>query len=320
MVAVLLAALALGGLACRSDWDHPGTRKLRARYLLLLGYLGVYFAIYLSSGLVEGDAWHWIYYLRLMPVWFLAIVLASAAIGWAVTRSSEHWRSAGRIARALALASGCAAWIDMIVAGRPLRPLRNLRLIATTKGYDYVEYFDKFVRHLDGIYDERIQVLQRFDEPAPELLYSSITWSVFEHSELRGLDVIDTLKRAFGDRFEDAVPGLGGYLYRKAGYDIPNAIRLVGGNAVEYERPLVRAIGRYGLGPRITPPILTAEIAIPVDERWRADYLHGIGYRIYKFYRLRQDRALDFMRNQGIEDGLLLWRGYEAARREHTLE
>lgn len=280
----------------------------------IAGYCVLFLALYFGSGLAVGMGGHWGIYLRLAPLWFFTTMLAAAGID----RMLDSRRAAGIVALVVLGVAGAADLASLARTGAPTRPIENLRVLATTKGLDYVEYFDKFVTHLDTDPGSRVRTLLHLRDGS-DLLPASIAHSVFEKAGEPVADVLATLRASAGDRFEESLLGLGAYLHPGEGYDFDAAYARLESAPKELQPLLAEAIGRAGLGPRFRRDRLAEQVAHPVPERWRSAWLRGTGWRVCMAYKLDPAGAEAFLEACPPLDQPALRAGYGRARASITL-
>lgn len=295
---VLVAALAvLAPLLVRE-------RRARLALLGIAGYLAVYMAMYLGSGLASSMNGIWLIWWRMCPLWFFGIVLAAAAIDALLTRR----RAIGVTALALLVASGLSDVLRLASDARPDRLFENARYLASAKGYDFAEYFDQLVHHLDGDEAQKIRIMMGLRDET-HLLPSSIAYAVFEHSNLLLKDVVSISRDAFGDRFEQGALGLGHHLHPMPGYDVPAAFARMSEIPPPFRATFSRALGRTGLGQRYRRDRLLEQIREPVPAELRADFLFGVGWRIWRAYMLDPAGGIAFVEQLPLEEREAILRG-----------
>jgi hypothetical protein len=259
------------------------TRERRARLAVtgVLGYLGVYVAIYLGSGLAVSMNGIWLIWWRMCPLWFFGSVLAAAGIDALLAR----WRALGVAVLALLAACGLMDVVRLTIDARPDRLAANASYLARAKGYDLAEYFDQLVGHLEGDEGDKIRALLELDDPT-HLLPASIAYAVFEHSDLPLERILAISRDAFGVRYEQAILGLGHHLHPMPGYDVPAAFAKMPQIPPAERATFSRALGRTGLGQRYRRDRLLEQIGEPVPAELRADFLFGTGWRVWRAYIL----------------------------------
>lgn len=316
------AARASGGENELVDGESASSAATATRLrkaLVVVAYIALYMALYLGSGLAISSNDHWFFFLRLTAPWFMSIVLVGAGAEIVLARSTRLARAACRAALVVLVLGGALDVASVMSEGRPNEIASNARLLVSTKGYYYSEYFDKFVHHFDATDEEMIAVLLRYRDD-PELLLPSINHSLFEHSPL-GLDeVLAISKRAYGDLWLTSLKGLGPYLFASRGYNLAAELDSVVHAPQETQDVLLEAVGRTGLGLKIDENRIVKAIHAPeVPDEWRPAYLRGVGWRIHQFFRLHPERAREFIARERDADQVPLRAGFEAALAENTL-
>lgn len=298
--------------------EVPDLLVMNRKALVVLGYLVLFVVLYLTSGLAVSVRGHWFFFLRLSAVWFMGIVLFAAVSNAWAARATPLLRTGYAGAFGLLLIAGLFDFMAVMHEGRPRTMSANARLVATTKGYNYSEYLDKFVHHLDLSEEATIGVLRRYRDD-PDLLWPSIDHSLFEHSKLALEEVLAISRRAYGENWIVSLKGLGPYLRTSNGYDLQAEFAAVAQAPPETQQALAEAVGRTGLGLMIFPERIEKEIQAPVPDPWRRAFLRGTGWRIHQISRLHPERALDFIGRQKAEDQVALREGFEAAVALNTL-
>jgi len=303
----------LGSAALSSAWILR-ERGSRLAALWILGFLGVYFALYLGSGLATSMNGLWLLWWRMSPTWFFATLLAAAVIDALLTRR----RAVAGALIAVLVAAGLMDVVRLARTGRPDLIPANAAFLARAKGYDFAEYFDQIVHHLDGDERERIRVLLALRDDT-HLLPSAIAHNVFEESELPFERVLDISRAEFGQRFDDALLGLGHHLHPRPGYDIPAAFERLAESPADLRTQLARALGRTGLGQRFRRDRLVEQIETPLPPEFRDAFLEGVGWRIWRAYLLDPAGGLAFVESRPVEERAALMRGLALERAAWTL-
>lgn len=306
--------LALGGALALGSVVLVRERRARLAAIGIAAYLAVYMAIYLGSGLAVSMNGIWLIWWRMCPLWFFAAILAAASIDALI----ERRRAIGVGAFALLAAAGVADFLRLASDARPDRLVANARWMANAKGYDFTEYFDQLVHHLDGDEARKIELMLALDDDT-HLLPASIAHSVFEHSGLPLASVVAISRGAFGARFDQAVLGLGHHLHPMPGYDVPAAFARIGEVPPEDRAGFSRALGRTGLGQRYRRDRLVEQIEQPVPAEWRADFLHGFGWRVMRAYMLDPDGGDAFVESRPPDERDVIRRGLAFEREAWTL-
>lgn len=277
----------------------------------ILATIALFLAAYGASGFALHPDVAWFFFLRTTPAWIGCVLLA----GGAFAVLDERGRAAQTVGRALLALLVLVGALDagrLALEGRPSAPVENLRLFATTQGYDWAEYLAKLERRLDGGPEEKLARLARIDD-APARLDPDLALCVFEHAGVPLPAALETLHRALGARAEGAIVGLRFFVHPTFGHD-PDAAFAALATAREEDRPaLAEAIGRAGLGPRFRADRLREQLERAVEPEWRERWLLGAGWRLYRCFPLRPDLARAFLDAQPPERRAALERGYARA-------
>jgi hypothetical protein len=303
-VVSFVALIALGFARHRS-------RDIVLPALGLVGYMALFSALYLFSGLAVGTAGHWFIFLRSSALWFFGTILVAAFLG----RETSGWLSKAHCALTVL---GVIAFVSVLRTGRPAHPFENARIVATTKGVNYAEYFDYFKDHLELSTPDKIRLMMKFKDDS-DLLPSGIAHALFDKSDLPLAQVLEITKTSFFPRTTDALLGLGHYLHPDQGYDVPAAFREIESAPEELRPVLAEAIGRTGIGPRLRLDRIALQLEIAVPPQYRDAYVRGAGWRVYFACRLNPDTARAFIAEQPEADRAALTAGCEAARASNTL-
>lgn len=303
-VASYVALIAVG-------FARQRARDIALPALGLVGYMALFTALYLFSGLAVGTDGHWFIFLRSSALWFFGTVLVAAFLGR---------ETIGVLAKAhyALFALGLVALVTVMQTGRPMHPLENARIVARTKGYNYVEYFDKFLGHFQLEPADQVRLLMKYDDDS-DLLPMSIAHSVFEKSELPLARVLEITQSSFIPRVSEGWLGLGHYLHPGQGYDVPAAFREIENAPESMRATLAEAIGRTGIGPRFRLDRIAVQLTLAVPASYREPYVRGAGWRVYFATRLDPDKARAFIAEQPEADRAALTAGYETARASNTL-
>jgi len=287
-------------------------------YLFVLAYLALFALVYLASPFGVGRIYHHFLLQRLTPFWVLGTVLTAAALG-RLLGSGASRRRLGLAAAAVLVVGGALETARIAAAGRPAELLRNARILLETKGYTYPEYFAKFVRHLDGDYRDKIDVLVRFDEPDRELLYSGIAWVVFDRVQATRQELLTLVRSTDREHWQEFAVGFGPYLYRLAREDLGRAVELIESYPAELREPFLEAVGRRGIFLRAHPDKLREELELIGARDPGSAYWRGFGHRVYLAHRLDPDGAEAFL--AGLRPGRRApaRAGYEYALGLHSL-
>ena len=311
----LYPAVIAAGFAVRPRAERPSGRRGAVLVLLLLG---AFLAAYVASGLAIESRGMWTFFWRLSTVWLAATLLFAAG----AARLLEH---GSRVARALALgaiALLALAGLDdlrgLLLTGRPTIAA-NARWLADTKGYEYVEYLDKFKTHLDGDERAKIEVLRAFDDD-PSLLAPSIAHSLFDRSQRTVPEVVELVRASFGGDAGEALKGLGPFLAPDGRFDVPAAFERLAEAPPDAHAALAEAIGRTGRGLKVTDERVALELAgegVPAE--LREPFWRGTGWRLQHFHRQEPSRALATIEAAEEPARSAARAGFEAAQRARSL-
>lgn len=290
------------------------------RHALLPAFVLVFFfAGYVTSGVAFDVGGSWTFFWRLSTPWFFADVLFAAAAARLLTQPSRRWRAFASVAIAVLVVAGIDDWAALLRTGAPAALGANARQLVSFKGYDYIEYFDKLKTHLDGDERARIAVLLHFADD-PEYLLPSIEHSLFDRSQLPIDEVLAIARASYGERWLESLKGLGPYFAPGARYDVTSAFARLAAAPEEAHAVLAEAIGRTGRGLRPTPELIDREIAgEDVPEHLRVSFWRGTGWRLFQFYRLRPERALERIERAEEPARSALRAGFDAAQRVRWL-
>lgn len=317
ILAIGFPAVILAGLRSGTREER---RRLRARSGPILLYLGVFVLLYAGSGFAIGyDQIGNLFWLRSSSLWFFATMLFAACAAALLDHGSQAGREVTAGVVALLLVSGLACFAGLLRAGRPSALAENGRLLARTKGYDLSDYFDKFVEHVEGSLSDRLARLEEFrDDPDP--LFPAATHSLLEHEGLSLEQALDFTRAQFGESWRTASLGLGLEIAPDYGHDLRAAF-----TAIENQRPdaqpvLAEALGRVALGLKIVPEKIDTAVRSEAPASLRGAFLHGVGWRIHRLYRLRPDLAAGMIERQPAEAQPALIEGYVRALEANTLK
>ncbi len=329
---IALAVLPL--IASIGAWVAVARGGAARRAMGLVLAFGIAYAIaYAVSPFTIGDLYHYFRLNRLCPLWFVAVLAASAAIGNAS-------RGAARIVLAvLALAVCGDGLVDLEVErnrGVDASLADNFHLLATTKGYEFRDYVGKFTHHLDGGEEWKLKVLLGFRESSRELLLPSICEQLFEDPQVDLDRRAALLARNVGGEWRVGLAGWGVLLRRRMGGTIVERVKSLESFPADWRERLAEAIGRAGSSVAPTEDRVRGELAqlrgnsLP-DAFWR-----GFGWRLYATHGDREsatryfdalppplwasrDRARAFVANEDPHVAQLVLEGYDAARAANTL-
>jgi hypothetical protein len=317
ILAVGYPVVIAGGLRSGSLEDR---RRLRARAAPFLLYLGLFVVLYAGSGFAVGyDRIGNLFWLRSSAAWLFATLLFSACAAAVLERGTPRMKEVAAGVVALVLVAGFAAFGGLLRTGRPGNPAENARLLSRTKGYDYSDFFDKYVDHFEPSLPERLERLLAFRDE-PELLYPAATHSLLGHAGLPLDAALAFTRQHFGDRWATAAVGLGLEVAPDYGQDLGAAFARVEKEAPEAQPALAEALGRVALGLKITPERIDDAARAKAPPALAADFLRGVGWRIHRFHRVRPDLARELIDRQPASARPALLEGWERACDADTLK
>ncbi|MBI5365087.1 MAG: hypothetical protein HZA53_18060 [Planctomycetes bacterium] len=309
LVAACAAVVLTGAWACARG---AAPARSHAREFVYVGaFLALFLAAYASSGFALHPDAAWFFFLRATPAW-IGVVLLVAGAAAVLEESGGSPRLLARAGLGVIVLVGIVDAARLALDGRPGAPVANLRLLATTQGYDWSEYLDKLLPRLEGSVEEKLARIARVDDD-PARLDPDLAQSAFEHADASLPRALETLHRALGPRADQAITGLRFFVHPNFGHDPDAAFRALAA-APERDRPaLAEAIGRAGLGPRFRPDRIEKQLERAVEEPWRERWLLGAGWRLYRAFPLRPDRAREFLARRPEEQRAALERGWSDA-------
>lgn len=290
-------------------------RGKRLACCALLGYVVLYFALYAASGLAVSMGGIWFLWIRLCAPWLATSILAAAAIDalW------EHRRPAAWCVLALYAAAGVQDVVRLARTGEPAELARNARNLATAHGVDYPEYFNQLEWHLQTDDASKVRASLALRDDTRELP-AGIALAIYDKTDLPTKELLAKVRAAFGERYAQALYGLGRALHPGDAYDLPAAFAAVAEAPATDQPALAEALGRTGIGPRFRVDRLDALVDAPdVPERWRAAWWQGCGWRVRYTFRLLPHRGREWCeaRPEPMRSALLA--GFEQADRDLRL-
>lgn len=320
------------GLACafllrRPEPLHlPRDHSRKRATLFVLGYMALFAVVYLTSGFVAGRAYHFFLVLRLVPLWLFATVLVAAALGELSESLLRGPRLLARVLGAVLVVLGARASWAVVLGGRPLRLGDNWRILVDHKGYAYDQYFAKVLPRLEGTREEKLRLVEGFDDPHPGLVRADAVKNLYREELLgeSGGDLRLAWERARASLGEVAAGdaerlahyelGLGALLCVGHGWNRGAAFAAVAA-APESERPeAFEALGRFGGGGYPLPEVLEPEVLRTPGVVGAEAYLAGLGRWTYLLHRLDPEGVEEVF---GVYDEATAGRlraGFEAER------
>ena len=300
----------------------------RGPALFLLCFAGYWLLTYAVSPFVQGHAYYYYYFNRIIPLWMTAAMLIAAWI--ARLRSSEEplTRQMGLFLGSTLVAFGGFASYRVIREGRPTHIPENWEILSSTKGYTYAPYFAKLKHHLEGSLEQKLDRVASFDDD-PRLLYPAIAQEFLtaEQLQLEGElsfeDILSRLEAWNAEHFLELLRGLGPLLHQRTRGDLQAALHSIQGLEERVREPLWEAVGRYGNGFLHAihgTEQVRAEVNLGLGEPGEMPFLLGVGERVYLLFRIRPDQAYDFIESMPEAARPALHRGYSRARDLRLLE
>lgn len=262
-------------------------KERRLACFALLGYVVLYFALYAASGLAVSMGGVWFLWIRLCAPWLATSILAAAAIDALLQRR----RVVAMGAILLYATAGAQDLWRLGQTGEPAGLARNARNLATAHGVDYPEYFNQLEWHLDADAPSKVRAMLALHDESRELP-AGIALAIYDKTDMPTGELLAKVRAAFGDRYPQALYGLGRALHPGDAYDLPAAFAAVADAPASEQPALVEALGRAGIGPRFRIDRLDALVDAPeVPERWRPTWWKGCGWRVRYTFRLLPHRG-----------------------------
>jgi hypothetical protein len=305
---------------------HPNEHSRKQAALFVMGYLVLFMVVYLGSGFVQGEAYHYFLLLRLVPLWIFGAVLVAAALGElseSVLSTSRHLSIAlGTILVGL----GVRASLSALRTGHLERAADNWTILTRHKGYSYGQYFEKVMPHFAGSREDKLELIEGFDESSPGLLRADAVRALYREELLAECE--GDLYRAWGQAGEGLAAVAGGDAEREAQYKLGLGALIkvaLGWNqqaafdavmaAPEGEREsALAALGRFGGGAYPLPEILAREGARAGMGEDAVPYLRGLGRWSYSLHRRDPGGIEPILASYPAELADPLREGFEAER------
>ena len=305
---------------------HPSEHSRKHATLYVLGYMLLFLVVYLSSGFVQGRAYHFSIVLRLVPLWVLAALLAAAALGELTGSLMKAPRRLAVVLGVALLAIGVRSSLSVLRTGRPLLLAENWRILTHHKGYSYDQYFAKVMPHFAGTREERLELVEGFDEEARGLLRADAVKNLFreellaEHagtlhaawaSAVRSFELLaeaDTERRA---QYE---LGLGALLTVGHGWNRKEAFATVVSLPASKRAAIFEALGRFGGEGYPFPPAIDREVTRTFGVEGAEGYLRGLGRWAYLLRRLDPESIEEVLQAYPEDVANELRAGFEVER------
>ena len=309
-------------------FDRDQDRALdRGPTLFLLGFVGFWILIYVTSSFVHGKVWYYYYFHRFTPLWLVATAVISIWISRLRESDDPFTSRFGLVSGLSLLFLGSMFTAQIVFEGRPTHLPENWSILVDTKGYRYSSYFAKLKNHLSGTLEERLAIVASYDDD-PRHLYPEIAEEFLTRAELRRdgdpnlQELLARLEAWDPDNAMQLMRGLGPWIHQRTGGDIRAALQAVEGLEERYRQPLRHAIGRFGedfLVPVGWEAQIEREVHAGLGAPGEADYLFGMGERIYHVHRIRPDAAEAFIETLPEEARAALHLGHAHARELRSL-
>ncbi len=311
-------------------WTDREQERLvdRGPALFIVIFIGYWLLIYATSSFVMGHAHYYYHFNRFVPLWIVLAILISIWITRLRTSDDLMTQRMGLfLGSMLVLFGGFSTW-RVLSEGRPTHIPENWEILRSTKGYTYQAYFAKLKHHLGGTLEEKLDLVKQFDED-PRLLYPDIAQEFLTVEELRpeGDLSFEALARRLEAWDSEATPnlmrGLGRWIHYKTRGDVRGAMQAILGFEERFREPLWEAVGRFGKGylhPLHAEHQIRAEVDLGLGQPGESHFLLGTGERIYHLFRIRPDKAQEFIESMPPEARPALHRGYDQARDLRLLE
>jgi len=291
-------------------------RRMAAVYLG--GYMLLFFVVYLSSGFVQGEVYHYFLLLRLVPLWAVGAVLIAGASSFLLREGSAPTRFTTLVAGSLLLALGLRASAGVVGTGRPLELGANWRVLTGHKGYRYDQYFAKVLGHFGTTPRETLELIEGFEEDAPALLRADLVTNLFRESgadlSAAYLATRSTISAYGQERLGHYELGLGPLLLIGHGWNRGAALKQVAASREPGRSALLEALGRFGGGSHPLPRPIAREIARGRDLEGGEPFLRGLGRWIYGAYRLDPEGVESLLADYPAAVAAPIREGFESER------
>ncbi|MFT7486793.1 MAG: hypothetical protein ACI9F9_002649 [Candidatus Paceibacteria bacterium] len=304
----------------------------RQRTIYLLGYMALFLVVYLASGFVQGAVYHHFLLLRLVPLWMMVLVLVAGALGELSSDERAIPRKAGFAAGAALVGFGAFGSASIAAAGQPAQLSTNWSTLTQFKGYSYGEYFLKVMQHFDGSREDKLRLIEGFDESQTGWLRAGAVQSLFGDKFLKEVD------GDLGQALERAQQSLGRACGedegRLAQYELGLGLLQVVGQGwnrqAAFERALslpaterpgsLEALGRFGGRGYATPESIEREVARTRGRENTEPFLRGLGRWAFELHRLKPQAFRESMQAYSAAVREPMLEGFEAERRWHLTE
>jgi len=287
-------------------------RSCRAARLIAL-WLGCFLLFYLGSGMAIPNE-NWFFYLRLSPLWFGGLLLLSAAFA----TLSGAARRVGLGVLGLLVLGGILDLRTLLADARPGALRDNWRLLVHTQGYDFREYFERYLAHLDAGDEQRVANARHFRADA-RLLASELASALYRPPCPALPVAVEAWRVAWGTDWELGLRGFGLAVDPSYGHQLEQAFARIEAQPFEQREALAEGLGRIALGLKYDEQKLRQAAGFPAPPALRAAFLRGGGWRLYLLHRMRPDRALAFLATLPGDAAPEFERGWREACELHEL-
>ncbi|MFT7670133.1 MAG: hypothetical protein ACI8X5_002840 [Planctomycetota bacterium] len=276
---------------------QPREHSRKHATLYVLGYMVLFWIVYLFSGFVQGRAYHFSLVLRLVPLYAFGAVLIAASLGELSASELIGSRKLSFVLGALLIALGVRATISVLRTGRPFELAQNWSILTHQKGYSYDQYFAKVLPHFDGNREDKLRLIEGFDDPARELLRADAVKNLYGEELLseHGGEVLLAWSAARtevanvaaddAERLAQYELGLGGLVIIGHGWSWDAALELGADLPPELRSATFEALGRFGGPGYPLPAAIDREVSRCSQIEGSQMYLRGIGRWAYTLHR-----------------------------------
>jgi hypothetical protein len=303
------AAVAMAVWGMGSGLRHFPAVRLACLYGVL------FLCSYLLSGLATEYA-YWMFFLRLSALWWLG-VLGACVVQQLAAKGSRSARLLALLGIGLVFIGNLLDFSRLAQSGRTGALAANWTVLAHTKTLEYDIYFDKLFGRIPGGDAHKLLIARSFRED-PRLTLPAAAHAFAAQG--RALEeLLAKLRANLGADQVVAARGLGLAVVPAFGHDLASGFERIAAQEPGLRQPLAEAAGRVALGLKFDEAKLRLAIAAEVPSEWRESFLRGLGMRLYRLHRWREDLALDFLGTLPARDRAPLEQGWREAREIYTL-
>jgi len=280
---------------------------------LVAAWLALFLALYFASGMATTNA-NWFFFLRLSPLWFGGLLLCAAAYA---TLQGRALRVGTAVLVVLAL-GGVQDLRTLLADARPGALRENWQLLVKTQGYDFREYLERFLGHLDTDDAQRVAVVKHF-QADPKLLAPELASALTSPPKAELATLVESWRNAFGPGWEQGLRGFGLAVDPSFGHQLEQAFARIEAQPAEQRELLAEGLGHVALGLKYDEEKLRMAAAFPAPPDLRPAFLRGGGWRLYALHRMRPDRARAFLETLPLDQRSEFERGWREAAELHSL-